>query len=328
MAVGFGNEMVNTPIVLMWGNADGSVTLSQRKTSSYTMPTVDRAPPKVATLGETISTASASEFRFTVEAESETTQNIIYAFSREAPSSSAVDARITIHQEKGMLTLDLSKPLASNDDSPGVAGTVALTATQKLVVAHAVFCGLGFLFLLPSGVLLARFFRTFTPTWFKGHWSIQFAISGPVILIGFSLAIAAVAQKGSPHFSPGHKAWGLVLIVLYLVQCSLGSFIHFVKPKKQTTRPPQNYAHAVLGLFIIGVAFYQVRTGYTVAWPSSTGRATPEAVNLVWIIWLVLMVLLYVGGLAFLPKQWRQEKLSRISRHPSEEKHELNPRSY
>src|SRR5687767_7785142 len=42
--------MVNTPMVLMWGNADGTVTLSQRSTAGYIMPTVDPAPPRVATL--------------------------------------------------------------------------------------------------------------------------------------------------------------------------------------------------------------------------------------------------------------------------------------
>jgi hypothetical protein len=217
-----------------------------------------------------------------------------------------------------VLTLDLSKPLSSGDDSPGVAGTVPLTDTQKLIVAHAVFCGLGFLFFLPGGVLLARYFRTFTPTWFKGHWSIQFAISGPVILIGFALAIAAVVQRGTPHFSAGHKAWGLVLIVLYLVQCSLGAIIHFVKPKNRTTRPPQNYGHAVLGLFIIAISFYQVRTGYANAWPLATGLKAPGAVDIIWIVWLVLMILLYAGGLAFLPKQWRKEKESQLIRQPSD----------
>jgi len=329
MAIGFGSEMVNTPIVVMWGNPDGSVTLSQRSTSAYIMPTVDPAPPRVATLGTTVSTTSSSEFRFTVESDSQTTQNIIYAFSRDAPSSSAKDAIMAVHQEKGMFRLDLSKPLPSNDDSAAASGTIPLTGTQKLFVAHAVFCSLGFLFFLPLGVLLARFFRTFTPTWFKGHWFMQFAISGPIILTGFALAIAAVAQQGTPHFQQAdHKIWGLVLILLYLAQCSLGSFIHFVKPKNRIGRPPQNYGHAVFGLFIIGVAFYQVRTGYSVAWPSATGGLrTPGAVDIVWIMWIVLLVLFYGAGLTLLPKQWRQEKKSQLSRQTSD-KHELTARSY
>jgi len=158
---------------------------------------------------------------------------------------------------------------------------------------------------------------------------VQFAISGPVILIGFALAIAGVAQKGTSHFTAGHKLWGLVLILLYLVQCSLGGFIHFVKPKNRIGRPPQNYGHAVLGLFIIAIAFYQVHTGYSEAWPTATDRLTPEAVNIVWILWIVFLVLLYAAGLAFLPKQWRQEKQSQVSKYPSDasDKHELRARS-
>jgi hypothetical protein len=317
MAIGFGIEMINTPMVIMWGNPDGSVTLSQRRTSTYTMPTIDPTPPRVATLGTTVSTTSSSEFRFSVEADSQTTQNIIYAFSRDAPTSSVEAARINVHQEKGMFRLDLSKPLVSDDNSASVSGTIPLTGTQKLFIAHAVFCGLGFLFFLPLGVLLARFLRTFTPTWFKGHWIMQFATSGPIILTGFALAIAAVAQQGTPHFQAGHQTWGLVLIILYLAQCSLGGFIHFVKPKNRIGRPPQNYGHAVFGLFVIGVAFYQVRTGYSVAWPSLTGLPTPGAVDIVWILWIILLALLYGAGLALLRRQFRQEKQSRLSRKPS-----------
>jgi len=311
MAIGFGLEMVNTPMVIMWGNSDGSVTLSQRRTSTYTMPTVDPTPPRIATLGNTVSTASSSEFRFAVDADSQTTQNIIYAYSREAPSSSVEAASITVHQEKGTLRLDLSKPLVSGDNSTATSGAIPLTGTQKLFVAHAVFCGLGFLFFLPLGVLIARFLRTFTPTWFKGHWIMQFAFSGPIILTGFVLAIVGVAQQGTPHIQPGHQTWGLVLILLYLVQCSLGGFIHFVKSKSRIGRPPQNYLHAVFGLFIIAVAFYQVHTGYDDAWPSVTGLPTPGAIDIVWILWIIMLALLYGAGLALLRRQFRQEKQSR-----------------
>jgi hypothetical protein len=56
---GFGTQMINTPMVIMWPNADGTVTLSQRQAGGYSMPTVVNAPPRVATLQSTLSTASS-----------------------------------------------------------------------------------------------------------------------------------------------------------------------------------------------------------------------------------------------------------------------------
>jgi hypothetical protein len=48
---------------------------------------------------------------------------------------------------------------------------------QKKIIAHAVLASVGFLVLLPSGALLGRLGRTFTPWWFQGHWILNFALS-------------------------------------------------------------------------------------------------------------------------------------------------------
>ena len=61
-----------------------------------------------------------------------------------------------------------------------------------------------------------------------------------------------------------NQKWGVALFVLYFAQNALGAVVHWVKPKSVAKRPPQNYLHAVLGLFIIGAAYYQVRDGYKV----------------------------------------------------------------
>lgn len=114
------------------------------------------------------------------------------------------------------------------------------------------------------------------------------------------------------------------------MQCGLGALIHFVKPVSR--RPPQNYVHAVLGLLLIGLAFWQVRTGYHLEWPRVTGRGSaPNGVNVAWIVWVVvslcrvprlygrtlsilcdkLVPVLYMAGLAFLPRQFNKEKAGR-----------------
>ena len=124
-----------------------------------------------------------------------------------------------------------------------------------------------------------------------------------------------------------------MIFILYLVQCSLGTFIHFVKPAVFVGRPPQNYLHAVVGLLIIGLALFQVRTGYKQQWPDSTGFGDlPKGVNYLWYAWVVvsispsctsmitddafaayLLPVLYVGGLSLLRRQHRQEVRSPIA---------------
>ena len=127
-----------------------------------------------------------------------------------------------------------------------------------------------------------------------------------------------------------------MLLVLYFLQISLGAIIHFVKPKKGG-RPPQNYIHAILGITIVALALYQARTGYMVEWPELVGRPAPNSVNIVWYVWVVvsrfsdpirrpgmidlcfqLLPVAYFGGLALLPRQWKQEKKSREASRSSE----------
>jgi len=55
---GFGSQMVNTPMVIMWSNSDGTITLSQRQAQREVMPTVVANPPRVATLNAALSNVS------------------------------------------------------------------------------------------------------------------------------------------------------------------------------------------------------------------------------------------------------------------------------
>jgi len=187
---------------------------------------------------------------------------------------------------------------------------------QKLIVGHGILCAVGFLFFLPAGALLARYLRTFSPTWFRGHWIAQFGFAGPIIIAGVALGIQSVTTSGSPHLGDTHKKWGIGIFALYFLQCAIGAFIHWVKPKNSRRRPFQNYLHAVVGLLIIGLALYQVRSGFKTEWPTMTGRGDlPNAVQIVWYVWVVLLPLLYAVGLAFLPKQYQQEQAYRASQN-------------
>ena len=112
----------------------------------------------------------------------DTKQSVIFAFGTNDPGSSAADATLIQHLDYGILSLDLTKSISSDNSSSPTggsssgSGSIPLQPYQKLIVGHAVLCVFGFLFLLPAGALFARYARTFMSSWFQGHWALQFAI--------------------------------------------------------------------------------------------------------------------------------------------------------
>jgi hypothetical protein len=227
---GFGSQMANTPMVIMWANSDGTVTLSQRQAQREVMPTVVANPPRVATLNDALSIVSGQrglscifslsinrpqdlhhnlltpspyvihlrKFRtnsfLVLKANSDQKQSVIFAFGTQNPGSSAVDATLAQHVEDGVLQLDLTKSSSTSNGSTGTSSGTGSSSTsssgadtsgvdsipllpyQRMIIAHATFCTVGFLLFLPAGSLLARYSRTFTSMWFKGHWIAQFAL--------------------------------------------------------------------------------------------------------------------------------------------------------
>ncbi|KAI5117855.1 hypothetical protein M0805_007698 [Coniferiporia weirii] len=328
MAMGFGSQMPDTPMVIMWTNSDGSITLSQRQAPQEVMPTVVANPPRIATAAPSLTsvTGSTPKFGYTIPANSDTSQAVIWAFGTTNPEDSAVDATLLQHLDSNTFTLDLTKPLSANstlgNPASGSSGSLSVPYQpyQKLLIAHAVLLSLAFLVVLPAGALIARWLRTRTPRWFRAHWLLQFYIAGPMVVAGIGLGIAAVAQQGVAHLDDDHKRWGVAIFALYVGQCAFGGVVHFVKPasakpdpatgaQAPRTRPPQNYGHAIVGLLVISLAFYQVHTGYDTEWPSTTGRGpVPHGVDVAWTVWVVLVPVLYVAGLALLPKQYKQER--------------------
>ncbi|KAJ7252105.1 hypothetical protein B0H12DRAFT_624354 [Mycena haematopus] len=322
MGVGFGTQMSNTPMVIMWGNSDGTVTLSQRQAPNEVMPTVVASPPRIATRSDTLSTTSGnSAFVFTIPANSDTTQSLIYGFGTTNPESSDPSAPLLRHLDANVISLDLTKPLSAtsgnssstsgSDAGASSGGKIPLTPYQRMVVIHAVLCVIGFALLLPCGVLLARYLRTFSPSWYTGHWIAQFGIAGPIIIAGVVMGFKASGPVGYKLMDT-HKKTGIVLFALYFAQCFIGALIHYLKPRNATSRPPQNYFHAVLGIAIIALSMYQIRTGYNTEWPYYTGLGSvPSGVNILWMVWVVVLPVMYAVGLLFLKKQYRQEEESR-----------------
>ncbi|KAL0563782.1 AdoMet-homocysteine methyltransferase, partial [Marasmius crinis-equi] len=191
----------------MWANSDGSFTVSQRQASAYQEPQVVDKPPRVATLLKDASSASGDiKYAFSIPHDDKTAQNLVWAFGTTNPGSSDPKASLQQHANMGATRLDLSKTPGSpsNDGSGNVE--LPLLPYQRLIVAHAIFCTLGFLLVLPVGVLLARYLRTFSDVWFKGHWIIQWPLAGAFIVIGVALGIQSIVKAGATHLDDTHKA--------------------------------------------------------------------------------------------------------------------------
>lgn len=138
---------------------------------------------------------------------------IIWAFGTTNPDSSDPDADFTQHLDMGQSSLDLSKSLTTSGSTPtstggsgdnGGGSSMSLTKTDKMIIAHGILCVLGFLFFLPLGSLVARYFRTSTTAWFNTHRIIQALVAGPIIIVGWSLGVAVVSSGGGPHFFDTH----------------------------------------------------------------------------------------------------------------------------
>ncbi|CAE6534507.1 unnamed protein product [Rhizoctonia solani] len=332
MAVGFGQRMVGSPMVIMWANGDGSLVLSQREATAHSQPQVVSSPPRVASVRSDLSslTSSAITFSFSMPSSGQTAEDMIYAFGRVKPNSNSVSATLNQHSTTGSFTLDLTGNVA-DAPSASVSGTATATATlalptqtggsgseplnipyttaEKKLLAHGILSALGFCFFLPIGVLQARFLRIWWPTWFKAHWVVQAGLAGPFIVAGFALAVNVVQEAGMRHFNDTHTIVGLVLFLLYVCQALYGLIIHLVKNPYRRRRPIQNYGHAILGLGVIALSLYQVWLGFNHEWPSATGRDKPgQGWRTFWIIWVVILGGAYIIGLSLVPKQYRAER--------------------
>nr|GAT52702.1 predicted protein [Mycena chlorophos] len=194
---------------------------------------------------------------------------------------------------------------------------IPLFPTEIKARNHAILCTTGFLILLPIGVLVARYTRTWNRFWFWNHATIQLIISGPVIFAGWSQGYQVARELELQSLFDPHQKIGITLLALYVAQLVFGLLAHFVKLPRRVfpgglRRAPHNYFHVLLGLAMLALAGYQVHYGLYTEWTFATGgiHPVPESAKHAWMALLIVFWVLYVAGLAFLPIQFRQEKAS------------------
>ncbi|KAI0288575.1 hypothetical protein BC826DRAFT_680155 [Russula brevipes] len=180
---------------------------------------------------------------------------------------------------------------------------------EATIRTHAYLAATTFLVVMPLGVLIPRYFRTFTNRWWHAHWVLNSVVSGSLIIAAW--VKGNQAQRGSMDT---HKRIGLVIFGLCIAQMSLGTFIHYVRVFRVSfpfgsRRPPQNYMHALLGLTILALAEYQVHNGMYSEWPRKTGNSPmSKSAKHAWLALTIIFWCLYAFGLLFLPRQYRQER--------------------
>ncbi|PPR00842.1 hypothetical protein CVT26_012477 [Gymnopilus dilepis] len=176
---------------------------------------------------------------------------------------------------------------------------------------HAILCTIGFLIILPIGVLIAR--------WFWAHWIVQLLIAGPIIGYGWALGYMTTASLSDDigHFADPHEKVGLALIILYGVQVFVGAIAHFFKLPSifRGHRPPHSYFHAILGLAIFALAQWQVHYGLFTEWNYATGgvHKVPESAKHAWLALVIVFWVLYGLGLALLRRQYKMESQARAA---------------
>ncbi|EJD05915.1 uncharacterized protein FOMMEDRAFT_104262 [Fomitiporia mediterranea MF3/22] len=336
MAVGFGMQMADAKMVIMWPNFDGSVSLSQRTATGEVEPNPDPNPPRIATIFNPLT--NSNRLAFTVPKDDTVQQNAIWALGVANPMSASVDVTLELHLDSGNFTLNLSNHINTEDipalnpesssmlptDTPNsgssassppesgegtTSGEEPFETFERLIIAHAVLSAAGFLVILPAGALIARWGRTFSENWFYYHWMTQVVFSIPVVVTGWALGPLSVAAQGGVHANDSHKVLGILLFPMYLIQLCFGTFIHFRKPAYPKRHPPRHIAHGLLGMTIVALAFYQVRTGLTVDWTTAT--ALPINLDIfsnLWIAWVVFIPVIYVMGFLLLPRQVKYER--------------------
>ncbi|RPD65894.1 hypothetical protein L226DRAFT_182789 [Lentinus tigrinus ALCF2SS1-7] len=289
MAIGFGSTMANTPMVVLWQIANGTIILSQRQASGRVEPLPVTHPPRLASLSPRANALPSVTpiLAFDIPKDNDTLQSLIWAFGVTIPDASP-NAEIEQHLDAGTLTLDLTKqldrgggsssssvassqlgagsgiatptPPTPSQSSPSSASNSASRA-NSLVDVHAALSAAGFLILLPMGSLVARWSRIFTSKWFTAHWFINVVLGIPFICVGWALGPLAVAQQGREHIVTVHQICGVVLFALYIIEVALGTLIHMRRPKHGRAHPPRNVVHVFLGLTLFGLSIYETVNG-------------------------------------------------------------------
>lgn len=317
-------------MLIAW-TANGKPVLSHRSSSGYSMPSESRAIGTFTANNDVSRTTTSNggmtvvSWTFPQTSSPGSTFNHIWASAPSTPSGATSTSSISKHNDHGMATMDFT--LRYDGEAPKVpSGVTALTSFggstastgssnnsamdsssgrdlskyhNRVWIAHMVFMIVAWLVLVPSGIFIGRFGRSMF-RWFPVHRNVQLAALVS-LFIGFFLAVGSVSSAGKSHFDGTHQQVGLAIFILAVVQAILGQFGHVVKREKGWR--VQNYVHILLGLLLFCLAVWNIHLGFE-AW---SWWRVPNSASYVIYAWAGFLGVVYLAGLALLPRQLREE---------------------
>lgn len=139
---------------------------------------------------------------FSVPANNQTDQVLVWAFSEDRPPSSHPDTDILKHSHAGAIRLSISSASSRHPYYHGEDEDVV--STKILLVANGVLASFGFLVLLPLGSLVARWGRTFSGKWLGYYRAVNMVVAMPAISLRVAMAFIVVYQHNERHFFEAH----------------------------------------------------------------------------------------------------------------------------
>eukprot|EP00041_Stephanoeca_diplocostata_P030338 m.916659 g.916659 ORF g.916659 m.916659 type:complete len:150 (+) comp23737_c0_seq10:102-551(+) len=133
---------------------------------------------------------------------------------------------------------------------------LALRPPQSHVWTHALLMTIAWGFMVPAGILIARFRVGAQGLWFKMHRAVQ-CLGITLAVAGFAVIVAAVSNESLAHFAVSHAKIGLAIMVFGVLQ-PLNAFIrpHPAEGHKPFWRMLWETVHKGLGYVAVLLALY------------------------------------------------------------------------
>ncbi|CAJ0649607.1 12625_t:CDS:2 [Entrophospora sp. SA101] len=240
MGIGIGDSMLDS-YLLAWLRTDGKVALSQRVAKTYAVPTVtDRQADLELDPTSGIQTNNSSDgssklvviFKRLVSVQDSTiASNFIWAVhTSNRPPDDPFTMEITEHSSHGNMALSSSPPIS-----------------KPWAVAA------------PLGVFFARFGRNVLPKrWFSLHWGIQALLALPLTVIGFIMAFPSGASFTTRN---SHHVIGMVILICLFVQLLIGGIHHHMYDPNRKSIPWWTKLHWWFGRCLVLLALVQISLG-------------------------------------------------------------------
>ncbi|KAL8996380.1 MAG: hypothetical protein Q9169_004103 [Polycauliona sp. 2 TL-2023] len=304
VGVGFGKGMKDSFMLIAYTSEDGTnLTLSPRLSSDHVEPTHNKDTATSIVLSESrisdgryLAVGMCRNCRSASIDRGSTEQPMIYAVGPDDLhlNSDAQDAGLRKHTYWGSFQIDLR---AARGD-PALFPPKELITSNATAIGgehnnheytsslHAAAMAGTFVLIFPIGAFYKMVMRNV-----RWHWITQ-TLGLVIVLIGAGLGLGmSHYYNRSKHFNSTHQIIGLVVVVLVILQASLGSLHHRIF-KAQQRATIMGMIHRFLGLAVICLGVINGVSGFELASASHHHRAYAIAIALVIVILFGLGVLL------------------------------------